>query len=531
MTQQRGPGRPVLLVWGVVFAVTTVAILSGYLMLGRGDPAARVIRSVAASRDLGGFASDAAQWRDTWVPGYFLVQGAWIATLERVGVDELRALVRSVLWLSTLAWAATLWAAHRAVSVVSGSERGWLAVTSLLAIPLLTELAHNAYAGIYFAAFYAAALWALASFERSRSLLPLSAAALLLLAASTFRTEAVVAASGMALVIGRRHGVGRAAGFFALASIVTVVRMGLAVAAPEPAGAFFQQAPQPWAGRLVDLGTLLLYLIVPNGIALGAVGMCLRSDRDTAAPTAPNALAAYAVSSGAGVLAFMLSGMLLFPMLGPDSRFLVVPLVGAVVALASTAASPTHAWTRMRRWWAPWVLTATALQIGVLGIDYLTDPPRPPAEIREAAAWLHEHSGPDRLVAVDQLRWWEQSLLLHGARTPETLLRSYVHTSPPPLPPSDDPQDRTEIAGAYLAAYRPEFLALQGPAAERSVAGNLWVSESSTFRPWVDAVAGGLRITPGLPEGPTGTAVLVHENRWVRLYRVNWSRAVAHAAQ
>ena len=81
--------RYLLLLAGSVGVGTSAAILSGYVIVGRGDPSARVIRSFLAENDLGAFASDWINWSGTWPAGYFLIQGAWMRLLGALGVESM----------------------------------------------------------------------------------------------------------------------------------------------------------------------------------------------------------------------------------------------------------------------------------------------------------------------------------------------------------------------------------------------------------------------------------------------------------
>jgi hypothetical protein len=519
--------RSPLLLATAIGAATTAAIFSGFVMVGRGDASARVARSFQAAEDLPGFVADPVQWTGTWVGGYFLIQGAWIDLLRMLGLTDTSTLVQAVLWLSVVAWAVTLFGAYRAVSLAVDEEAGALTLACLLCIPTLVELSHNAYAEIYFGAFYALGLWALLAFERSNRIGWLLVAGALFLGASTLRTEAVVAAAAVALVVAARHGVWTAASFLTIAASLTLTRFALALAAPETSATFFQFAPQSWLRRVGDLGTLALYLIVPNGIVLGVLKTRLGSViafRTTSRPRLQVRLMEYAGASAVALVAFMFAGMLFLPLLGPDSRFLVVPLVGSVIVVVCAAGvRAEEAWGRLRAWIIPWAVCSTAVQIFALGADYLTDRPRPPAEIREAVRWLRENGQPQRLIAVDHLDWWEQTVLLYGSPSTESLLRSYVHTSVPPLGAlRPAPRTPSEIGGAYLGAYRPEFLVRLVPAARRPMDGNLWISEPSFLDPWLMQEADRTLVRVFGASTPSGSATAAFRSGTLEILRVAW---------
>ena len=519
--------RYLLLLASSVGLGTSAAILSGYIWVGRGDPSTRVIRSFLAESDLGAFTSDWDNWSGTWPAGYFLIQGAWIRLMGALGVESMLHQTQGVLWLSTLAWTVVLVGAYGVVSRAVSAEWGWLTVAGLLALPLLTELSHNAYASIYFGALFVLALRSLIEFEATARIRWLAVAGLLLLAASTLRTEAIVVSAALALVVLIRHGVLRAGGFFVVAASLTLARIIVVVTVGQTTADFFQQVPQSLSRRLIDLATLMLYLAVPTAIVLEVLRRRFGSripSGGTLDGGLKRRLAEYAAAGGVSLLAFFFGAMLFLPMLGPDSRFLLVPSIASVILLACLATtSADEAWGRMRPLLAPWVVITFAVQVFVLGVDYLADRPRPPGAVRDAAEWLRAREGPEGLLAVDHLDWWQQTLLLYASRSSEALRRSYVHTSVPALEGYQPrPESEAELAGAYLGHYRPDYLVWQGSRIDGRPEAGYVVSGPSFFDPRIEEDEGRLLVTPLGSIAPAAVATAVVENDSLRILELSW---------
>ena len=519
--------RYLLLLGSAVGLGTSAAILSGYIWVGRGDPSTRVIRSFLAESDLGAFTSDWENWSGTWPAGYFLIQGAWIRLMGALGVGSVFHQTQGVLWLSTLAWVVVLVGAYGVVSRAVSAEWGWLTVAGLLALPLLTELSHNAYASIYFGALFVLTLRSLIEFEATARIRWLAVAGLLLLAASTLRTEAVVVSAALALVVMLRHGVLHAGGFFVLAASLTLVRIIVVMTVGQTTADFFQQVPQPLSRRLTDLATLMLYLVVPTAIVLEVLRRHFGSripGRGTFDGGLKGRLAEYAAAGGGSLLAFFLGAMLFLPMLGPDSRFLLIPSIASIILLGCLATtSADEAWRRMRPLLAPWVAISFVVQVFVLGVDYLADRPRPPQAVRDAAEWLRAREGPEILLAVDHLDWWQQTLLLYASRSSEELRRSYVHTSVPPLEDSQPrPESEADLAGAYLVQYHPDYIVWQGSRIDGHPEGGYVVSGPSFFDPWIEEDDGRWLVTPPGSVVVAAVATSVVENDWLRILEPSW---------
>ena len=93
--------------------------------------------------------------------------------------------------LSPLSWLVSVALVQHIVARARGANWGWLAVLGFLAVPHITELAHNAYGEIYFVALYLSTLALLARFEERGHVAWLFVAALPLLVASAIRTGKV----------------------------------------------------------------------------------------------------------------------------------------------------------------------------------------------------------------------------------------------------------------------------------------------------------------------------------------------------
>jgi hypothetical protein len=106
---------------------------------------------------------------------------------------------------------------------------------------------------------------------------------------------------------------------------------------------------------------------------------------------------------------------------------------------------------------APWTVLASSASVFLLGIDFLTDPPRPPEGVRESYTWLRTQAASEHLIAVDHTDWWQPVILIYGLSTPQGMLESYVNLGDQDAP-GGAPDIPPPVLGSYLDRMRPAFV-------------------------------------------------------------------------